>query len=81
MSKNGNLLLNISPRSDGSIPIDQRYSLMGVGEWLKINGEAIYGTRPFKIYGEGPKRMASSGHFVQMDGEYNAENIRFTKTG
>ena len=79
VSKNGNLLLNISPRSDGSIPIDQRYSLMGVGEWLKINGEAIYGTRPFKIYGEGPKRMASSGHFVQMDGEYNAENIRFTK--
>ena len=62
---------------DGSIPIDQRYSLMGVGEWL-INGDAIYGTRPFKKYGEGPKRMVSSGHFIQMDGEYNAENIRFT---
>ena len=78
VSKNGNLLLNISPRADGSIPLEQRHSLLGVGDWLKLNGEAIYGTRPFKIYGEGPKRMASSGHFVQMDSEYNAENIRFT---
>ena len=78
VSKNGNLLLNISPRADGSIPLEQRHSLLGVGDWLKVNGEAIYGTRPFKIYGEGPKRMASSGHFVQMDSEYNAENIRFT---
>ena len=78
VSKNGNLLLNISPRADGSIPLEQMHSLLGVGDWLKLNGEAIYGTRPFKIYGEGPKRMASSGHFVQMNGEYSAENIRFT---
>ena len=78
VSKNGNLLLNISPRADGSIPMEQRHSLIGVGDWLKVNGEAIYGTRPFKIYGEGPKRMGSSGHFVQMNGEYSAENIRFT---
>ena len=74
----GFLLLNISPRADGSIPMEQKYSLLGVGDWLKVNGEAIYGTRPFKIYGEGPKRMESSGHFVQMNGEYSAENIRFT---
>ena len=78
VSKNGNLLLNISPRADGSIPMEQRHSLIGVGDWLKVNGEAIYGTRPFRIYGEGPKRMESSGHFVQMNGEYSAENIRFT---
>ncbi|MEC8332964.1 MAG: alpha-L-fucosidase [Verrucomicrobiota bacterium] len=78
VSKNGNLLLNISPRADGSIPLEQRHSLLGVGDWLKVNGEAIYETRPFKIYGEGPKRMASSGHFVQMDSEYDAENLRFT---
>ena len=78
VSKNGNLLLNISPRADGSIPLEQRHSLLGVGDWLKVNGEAIYETRPFKIYGEGPKRMASSGHFVQMVSEYNAENLRFT---
>ena len=70
--------MNISPRADGSIPLEQMHSLLGVGDWLKLNGEAIYGTRPFKIYGEGPKRMVSSGHFVQMNGEYSAENIRFT---
>lgn len=81
VSKNGNLLLNISPRANGSIPNEQRHSLIGMGEWLRINGEAIYGTRPFKIYGEGPKRMVSSGHFIQMDGAYNAENLRFTTKG
>ncbi|MBK1876045.1 alpha-L-fucosidase [Pelagicoccus mobilis] len=78
VSKNGNLLLNISPRADGTIPEAQKESLLGVGKWLRANGEAIYGTRPFKVYGEGPKRMASSGHFVQMTGSYNEENIRFT---
>ena len=81
VSKNGNLLLNISPRADGTIPDDQRESLLGVGEWLRSNGEAIYGTRPFTVYGEGPKRMEGNGHFVQMSGEYDAQNIRFTTRG
>jgi len=81
VSKNGNLLLNISPTSDGIIPEDQRRSLLGIGRWLRANGEAIYGTRPFVVYGEGPKRMTSSGHFVQMSGDYDAENIRFTTNG
>jgi len=81
VSKNGNLLLNISPRADGTIPQEQRQSLLGMGEWLQANGEAIYATRPFRVYGEGPKRMTSSGHFVQMSEAYNAENIRFTTRG
>ena len=81
VSKNGNLLLNISPRADGTIPDDQRESLLGMGDWLRANGEAIYGTRPFSIYGEGPKRMSGSGHFVQMSGAYNEKNIRFTTRG
>ncbi len=78
VSKNGQLLLNISPTADGIIPQAQKDSLLGVGKWLRANGEAIYNTRPFTIYGEGPKRMASSGHFVQMIAAYNEENIRFT---
>jgi len=78
VSKNGQLLLNISPKADGVIPKAQQSSLLGVGKWLRANGEAIYNTRPFSTYGEGPKRLKSSGHFVQMAGEYNQDNIRFT---
>ncbi len=81
VSKNGQLLLNISPKTNGVIPQAPNDSMHGVGKWLRANGEAIYNTRPFKIYGEGPKRLKSSGHFVEMDGEYNQENIRFTTNG
>ncbi len=84
VSKNGNLLLNISPTADGVIDVAQRRSLLDMGDWLRANGEAIYGTRPFVTYGEGPKRIASSehgGHFTQMSGEYTAENFRFTTKG
>ena len=78
VSKNGNFLLNVSPTSDGVIPQAQRESLLGMGKWLRANGEAIYGTRPFVTYGEGPKRLKGSGHFVEMTAAYNDENIRFT---
>jgi alpha-L-fucosidase len=79
VSKNGNLLLNISPTAAGVIPDAQRESLLGMGVWLRANGEAIYGSRPFTTYGEGPKRLTSSGHFVEMSGDYTSENIRFTQ--
>ena len=84
VSKNGNLLLNISPTADGIIPEEQRRTLMDMGVWLRANGEAIYGTRPFVVYGEGPKRIESSehgGHFTRMSGNYNVENLRFTTKG
>lgn len=78
VSKNGQLLLNVSPKSDGSIPDDQREVLKTLGEWLRNNGEAIYGTRPWKIYGEGPTKMKRSGHFSEHV-DYTPLDIRFTQ--
>ena len=78
VSKNGNLLLNIGPRSDGTIPEAAQQVLLDVGAWLKMNGDAIYGTRPWKVYGEGPTRVAA-GSFHDADTKpYTAEDFRFT---
>ena len=52
VSKNGNLLLNIGPKSDGTIPEGMVIRLKEMGKWLKVNGEAIYGSRPWEVYGE-----------------------------
>ena len=79
VSKNGNLLLNIGPRSDGSITEEETNVLLGTGEWLSVNGEAIYGTRPWKIYGEGPTESAS-GEF-KAQAPYTFKDIRFTTKG
>jgi alpha-L-fucosidase/predicted GH43/DUF377 family glycosyl hydrolase len=53
VSKNGCLLLNVGPHPDGTISQKQKDTLLGIGRWLKENGEAIYGTRPWKVFGEG----------------------------
>jgi len=81
VSKNGNLLLNIGPRSDGTIPEDVQRVLLDVGAWLDINGEAIYGTRPWRIYGEGPTKVAAGAFHDTDTANYTVEDFRFTTKG
>jgi len=81
VSKNGNLLLNIGPRSDGTIPEEVQSILREVGAWLKVSGEAIYGTRPWKTYGEGPTQVAAGSFHDTETQPYTAEDFRFTQKG
>jgi alpha-L-fucosidase len=78
VSKNGCLLLNLAPHPDGFIPEDQKQRLREMGNWLKLNGEAIYESRPWLIYGEGPTETLT-GHLadMQFDG-FSDKDIRFT---
>jgi alpha-L-fucosidase len=81
VSKNGNLLLNVGPRSDGTIPEEVQRVLLDVGNWLRVNGEAIYGTRPWRIYGEGPTKVAAGSFHDTDTGNYTSEDFRFTTKG
>jgi len=79
VSKNGCLLLNVPPKPDGTIPEFAQKILLNIGGWLKVNGEAIYGTRPWIIYGEGPMKLKEGGHFSEKNKiVYTAKDIRFT---
>jgi alpha-L-fucosidase len=80
VSKNGNLLLNIGPRADGTIPEEVQNTLHEIGGWLKVNGEAIYGTTCWKIFGEGPARV-KSGDFQDSGITYTTQDFRFTAKG
>ena len=62
VSKNGTLLLNLSPRADGTIPQAQQDTLLAIGAWLALNGEAIYGTHNWKTFGSGGARSAPGPH-------------------
>jgi alpha-L-fucosidase len=78
VSKNGNLLLNIGPRSDGTIPEEVQQVLLDVGSWLNVNGDAIYGTRPWRTYGEGPTKVAAGSFHDTDTAHYTPEDFRFT---
>lgn len=81
VSKNGCLLLDVSPKADGTIPEDQVATLKGIGEWLDMNGEAIYNTRPWVIDGEGPTTLSKDGHFNEnWEAIYTDKDIRFTRS-
>ncbi|MGI6233596.1 MAG: alpha-L-fucosidase [Prevotella sp.] len=85
VSKNGNLLLNVPVRSDGTIDPTEHRIVKEIGRWMRINGEAIYGTRPWVTFGEGPASEKRNGIKEQGFNEKNikltARDIRFTKKG
>jgi alpha-L-fucosidase len=76
VSKNGNLLLNVVQRPDGSLDPEVEEMLAKLAEWNAIHGEAIYGSRPWLVYGESAVKVRG-GHFAE-DFKYNAHEIRFT---
>lgn len=83
VSKNGIFLLNIPPMADGSFPPEVVQTLEQMGYWLKQNGEAVYGTSPWFMYGEGPSEVPEgnytfhhNNHFAKIT--YGKEDIRFT---
>lgn len=81
VSKNGCYLLDFGPRPDGTFPEEQVEIMKAIGRWLKINGEAIYGSRPWRIYGEGPTKEAV-GEFVDNEPvPYTGKDIRYTRKG
>jgi len=81
VSKNGTMLLNIGPKADGTIPEHEQEMLRRIGGWLKINGEAIYGTRPWMMYGEGPTTVVAGSFADVKRAAFTGEDIRFTTKG
>jgi alpha-L-fucosidase len=74
VSRNGNLMMNFSPKADGTIPQEQQSLLLGVGKWLEVNGEAIYATRPWTQVGEGVLNLPRGQ-------SYTGKDFRFTTRG
>jgi alpha-L-fucosidase len=81
VSKNGNLLLSVPLRGDGTIDADERKTLAGIADWMARHGEAIHGTRPWRRYGEGPTRVAGGSMSENATQPFTAEDIRYTTKG
>jgi alpha-L-fucosidase len=81
VSKNGALLLNVGPKPDGTIPAPEQEILLDVGRWLERNGEALYGTRPWMVYGEGPTAVVAGTFNEEKRAPFTGEDVRFTTKG
>jgi alpha-L-fucosidase len=85
VSKNGNLLLNIPVRGDGTIDDKERRVLEGIAAWMDVNKECIFGTRPWKVFGEGPAAegaaLVAQGFNEGKGKAFTAEDVRFTTKG
>ena len=78
VSKNGTMLLNVGPKSDGTISPEDTRVLEAIGDWLAVNGEAIYASRPWRYAGEGPTKQEQGQFTDGKDKVYTAEDFRFT---
>jgi alpha-L-fucosidase len=80
VSKNGNLLLNLTQKPDGTLDDECLHIARSMARWIKVNGEGIYGTRPWKVAGEGPA-APQGGAFKETALDWTSQDFRFTATG
>lgn len=79
VAKNGNLLLNIPQRGDGTIDAEAEQVLADLAAWMSVNGEAIFATRPWTVLGEGPA-LTNATRGIKRATDYTAGDIRFTRS-